>query len=264
MAQVCELVTEPASSEQSLHLHEPTTHVFLGANGDTDQVEGWHLDTGATSHMTGRAAAFSELDHAVQGTVWFDDGFVIPIQGRGIVTFTSKTGEQIKLVGVLYIPRLKNNIIYLGQLDERGCKVEINNGVLTVWDRRCRLLVKIHRSKNRLYILRSNVADGVCLRIRQGEDEVDEQWHARYGHIGYDVLHQLSHQDMVIGLLEVEKKGVCDTCIVTKQRCAPFPTKANYQATAALDLVHGDLCGSISPATLGGRRYILLLVDDAT
>jgi transposase InsO family protein len=104
----------------------------------------------------------------------------------------------------------------------------------------------------------------VCLRIRQGEDEVDEQWHARYGHIGYDVLHQLSHQDMVIGLLEVEKKGVCDTCIVTKQRCAPFPAKANYQATAALDLVHGDLCGSISPATLGGRRYILLLVDDAT
>jgi transposase InsO family protein len=69
---------------------------------------------------------------------------------------------------------------------------------------------------------------------------------------------------MVIGLPEVEKKGVCDTCIITKQRRAPFPTKANYQAATALDLVHGDLCGPISPATPSGRQYILLLVDDTT
>jgi hypothetical protein len=26
--------------------------------------------------------------------------------------------------------------------------------------------------------------------------------------------------------------------------------------------VHGDLCGPVTPATLGGRRYFLLLVDD--
>jgi adenine/guanine phosphoribosyltransferase-like PRPP-binding protein len=26
--------------------------------------------------------------------------------------------------------------------------------------------------------------------------------------------------------------------------------------------VHGDLCGPVTPATPGGRRYFLLLVDD--
>ena len=26
--------------------------------------------------------------------------------------------------------------------------------------------------------------------------------------------------------------------------------------------MHGDLCGSVTPATPGGRRYFLLLVDD--
>jgi hypothetical protein len=111
---------------------------------------------------------------------------------------------------VLYISRLKNNIISLGQLDERGCKVEINKGVLRVWDHHCRLLVKIHRGKNRLYILRSNAANGVCLGVKQGEDGVDERWHPHYGHNGYDALQQLSQQDMVIGLPEVEKKGVCE------------------------------------------------------
>jgi transposase InsO family protein len=31
-----------------------------------------------------------------------------------------------------------------------------------------------------------------------------------------------------------------------------------------LDLVHGDLCGPVTPATPGGRHYFLLLVDDAS
>jgi transposase InsO family protein len=31
-----------------------------------------------------------------------------------------------------------------------------------------------------------------------------------------------------------------------------------------LELVHGDLCGPVKPATPGGRHYFLLLVGDAT
>jgi transposase InsO family protein len=69
---------------------------------------------------------------------------------------------------------------------------------------------------------------------------------------------------MVTGLPEIEEKQGCDTCIVTKHRRAPFPAKAKYRVGAALDLVHGDLCGPISPATPAGRRFFLLLVDDAT
>jgi transposase InsO family protein len=69
---------------------------------------------------------------------------------------------------------------------------------------------------------------------------------------------------MVIGLSAIEEKQGCDTCIITKQRRAPFPAKANYRADAPLDLVHGDLCGPITPATPSGRCFFLLLVDDAT
>ncbi|KAL8134233.1 hypothetical protein AgCh_009329 [Apium graveolens] len=36
----------------------------------------------------------------------------------------------------------------------------------------------------------------------------------------------------------------------------------NYRAKLALELVHADLCGPISPTTAGGNRYFLLLVDD--
>ncbi|KAM0826515.1 hypothetical protein ACQ4PT_068834 [Festuca glaucescens] len=55
---------------------------------------------------------------------------------------------------------------------------------------------------------------------------------------------------------------LCDVCVLTKQRRLPFPQQASFRAKEKLELVHGDLCGPVTPATPGGRRYFLLLVDD--
>ena len=55
-----------------------------------------------------------------------------------------------------------------------------------------------------------------------------------------------------------------DTCVVTKLKHQPFPCQASYRTTEQLELEHGDLCGPVSPATPGGQRYFLLLVDNAT
>jgi hypothetical protein len=54
----------------------------------------------------------------------------------------------------------------------------------------------------------------------------------------------------------------CDVCVVTKKRRLPFPQWARFRAKERLELVHGDLCGPVTLATPGGRRYFLLLVDD--
>jgi len=70
---------------------------------------------------------------------------------------------------------------------------------------------------------------------------------------------------MVRGLPLIEHAGeLCDSCLAGKQRRLPFPKKASYRAGDTLELVHGDLCGPITPATHGGRRYFLLLVDDCS
>jgi hypothetical protein len=41
-----------------------------------------------------------------------------------------------------------------------------------------------------------------------------------------------------------------------------IPTAAKFREHGTLDLVHGDLYGPITPATPGGHRHFLLLVDD--
>jgi hypothetical protein len=42
----------------------------------------------------------------------------------------------------------------------------------------------------------------------------------------------------------------------------PFPQQSSFRAKERLELVHGDLCGPVTPATPRGRHYFLLLVDD--
>lgn len=55
---------------------------------------------------------------------------------------------------------------------------------------------------------------------------------------------------------------ICDGCIIGKLHRSPFPQKAIFRAKEPLELIHGDLCGPISPPTYGGNKYFMLLVDD--
>ena len=68
---------------------------------------------------------------------------------------------------------------------------------------------------------------------------------------------------MVRGLPHIKHGGeLCDRCLVGKQRRLPFLKAAKYRVADALELVHGDLCGPITPVTNNGRWYFFLLVDD--
>jgi transposase InsO family protein len=59
-------------------------------------------------------------------------------------------------------------------------------------------------------------------------------------------------------------KQFCNTCVLAKHHRGVFPKQSKNHSDKALDLVHSDLCGPVKPVTPGGRRYFLLLVDDAT
>ena len=136
-------------------------HVYLAKEDHRDDT--WFLDTGASNHMTGKLTAFAELDYAINGTVKFEDGSVVDIKGRGTVLFACTDGEHRALTDVYYIPQLRSNIVSLGQLDENGCHVAIRGGFLRLWDRRQRLLAKVPRARNRMYVVTLDIAKPVCL-----------------------------------------------------------------------------------------------------
>ncbi|WVZ83399.1 hypothetical protein U9M48_030555 [Paspalum notatum var. saurae] len=159
----------PPAAVPAIHINEDNLFVHLG-DGRERECTRWILDTGATNHMTSLRSAFSELDTGVHGTIKFDDGSVIGIEGRGTVLFNCKNGEHQALTGVYHIPRLTANIVSLGQLEEDGFKILLENGFLRIWDqRRRRLLAKVPRAANRLYQLTVDIAKPVCLAA-QGTD----------------------------------------------------------------------------------------------
>jgi hypothetical protein len=128
-------------------------------------------------------------------------------------------------------------------------------------DRHHHLLAKITRGTNRLYVLNVQVAQPLCLAARRDDEAC--QWHERFEHLHFETLKRLSAKGMVRGLPSLyHVEQFCDVCVLTKQRRLPFPQQSSFRAKERLKLVHGDLRGPMTPATPGGRRYFLLLIDD--
>jgi hypothetical protein len=138
--------------QQQVHLDKTKAHAFLDTTlTANDRLEGWYLDTGVMNHMTDRGKVFSELDRAVQGTVKFEDDFIVNICGKGTIIFFGLYGEHKVFTGVYYIPWLRNSITIIGQMDEGDLCVLNEGGVLKIWDRQRCLLAQVQRNKNWMY-----------------------------------------------------------------------------------------------------------------
>ena len=80
------VVKGPGKALKAVYLDEPCAQVHLGRVGG-EQEQRWYLDSGASNHMTGSKAAFSELNDVVTGTVKFNDGSRVVIRGHGTIIF---------------------------------------------------------------------------------------------------------------------------------------------------------------------------------
>ena len=260
--------TETERSDIALYMHEI---VFLNEEkvipkkleADNKEKGMWYLDNGASNHMTGEKSYFAQLNENIKGKVKFGDGSYVDINGKGSILFEAKTGEQKLLKDIYYIPELKSNILSLGQATEQGCEVRMRDNYLTLRDPSGRLLVKVLRSPNRLYKISLQAGKPTCLLTRLKEEPW--KWHARLGHISFKTIKTMATKEMVYGLPEItEEKKICDSCLVGKQTRQSFPSSTTYRSSNALELLHADLCGPISPATLSHNRYIFVIIDDCT
>jgi hypothetical protein len=252
---------EEAPDQKQVELSEEHILAQIGASNEHRDHQRWILDTGATNHMTGARKALSEVDSRIWRSVKFGDGSAIEIEGCGTIPFVSKGGEHQWLTGVYLIPPLKANIVSLGHLEEGGCHIYIEHRFLKIYDEHWRVLTRVSCIVNHLYILELTIDQPICLATRA--DESLWKWHARFEPLNFPALQKIFRGDMVRGLPAIsEVNRLCNGCIISKQRRAPFPSKSSYRVDEALELVHGDLCGPIKLATSGGKTMFLLMVDD--
>lgn len=99
-------------------------------------------------------------------------------QGEGTILFPCRNSDHRALTDAYYIPCMCSNIISLGQLDENGCHIDICHGFLKVFDRQQRLLARLPRERNRMYVVAHNIAKPACLAAVHTDDSW--WWHAHY------------------------------------------------------------------------------------
>jgi len=87
-------------------------------------------------------------------------------------------------------------------------------------------------------------------------------WHRRLAHVGMGTLKKLMKKEMIRVLKDVTfKDKLCSACQVGKQ-VANTHTKAFLSTSRVLELLHMDLFGPTTYASLGGNKYCLVIVDD--
>ncbi|GKE00880.1 retrovirus-related pol polyprotein from transposon TNT 1-94 [Tanacetum coccineum] len=89
-------------------------------------------------------------------------------------------------------------------------------------------------------------------------------WHRRLSHLNFSTINQITSKYLLDGLLKFKynKDHLCSACEQGKRKKASLPPKLVPSTKSKLKLLHMDLCGSMRVASINGKKYILVIVDD--
>nr|GFB68489.1 retrovirus-related Pol polyprotein from transposon TNT 1-94 [Tanacetum cinerariifolium] len=89
-------------------------------------------------------------------------------------------------------------------------------------------------------------------------------WHQRLSHRNFDTINDLAKNDLVSGLpkFKYHKEHLYPSCEQGKSKRASHPPKPVPNYRQRLHLLHMDLCGPMRIASINGKWYVLVIVDD--
>nr|GFA00710.1 hypothetical protein [Tanacetum cinerariifolium] len=109
----------------------------------------------------------------------------------------------------------------------------------------------------------TNCLNPICLMAKASTSHA-WLWHRHLSHLNFDTINLLSKNDIVVGLpkLKFVKDHLCSSCELGKAKRKSFHTKLTPSLKRRLQLLHIDLCGPMRVASINGKRYVLVIIDD--
>ncbi|PLW33189.1 hypothetical protein PCANC_23529 [Puccinia coronata f. sp. avenae] len=234
----------------------PSTIDYAYYTGTRASSESVVLDSGASKHMFNSLRFFTSTQPArvaiVTGNGHEATKMMATRQGEATLIIGGRT---VLLRNALYVPKLSTNLISFAQLIRDRAEVQSLNGKLQVTLNGSHVM-KVN-SKNNIFELEDvQTLESTALLSRTEENPLTV-WHNRLGHARTARIREAIGDSNLKGTL------VCDACLTGKMTKLPF--KGHFSETEApMQVIHGDLVGPISPASNGGGRYFLTLVDQHT
>ena len=225
----------------------------------------WFLDSGCSNHMSGDQRLFTDLNTNFKHSVKLGNDKRLEVVGKGNVKLVL-SGAAYTIRDVYYIPELKNNLLSLGQLQEKDVTIIIQRGVCKMFHEERGLIAESKMSRNRMFMIIDQAGDREIMQqrcLQTTAEDMTKIWHERYGHLSFSGLKTLQSKEMVRDLPYFDAQHfTCTDCLVGKQSRNPIPKKSTWRAKEVLELIHSDICGPISPMTASGKRYVLCFIDD--
>ncbi|GKD81875.1 retrovirus-related pol polyprotein from transposon TNT 1-94 [Tanacetum coccineum] len=218
------------------------------------------VDSGCTKHMTGNISILCNFIEKYLGTVRFGNDQFAPILGYGDLV-----QGNITINRVYYIKDLNHNLFSVGQFCDADLEVSFCKSTCFVRDLQGNDLLIGNRGSD-LYTIslqETTSSTPICLMAKASPTQA-WLWHRRFSHLNFDYINLLSKKDVVIGLTKLKyvKDQLCSSCEVSKAKRSSFKTKTVPSSKGQLNLLHMDLCGPMRVASINGKKYILVIVDD--
>ena len=159
----------------------------------------WFLDLGCSNHMCANKEWFSDLDEEFRHSVKLGNNSKMAVLGKGNIRLQIAGVTQV-ITDVFYIPELKNNLLSVGQLQERGVAILIQHGVCRVYHPKKGLIMQTTMSANMMFILLARILPKAPTCFQTILEDNTHLWHCRYGHLSFKGLRTLQYKQMVRGL----------------------------------------------------------------
>ncbi|GKC22370.1 retrovirus-related pol polyprotein from transposon TNT 1-94 [Tanacetum coccineum] len=194
------------------------------------------------------------------GTVHFGNDQFVPILGYGDLVQGNTMINR-----VYYVKGLNHNLFSVGQFCDADLEVAFRKSTCFVRDLQGNDLLTGNRGSD-LYTIslqETTSSTPICLMAKASPTQA-WLWHRRLSHLNFDYINLLSKKDVVIGLpkLKYVKDQLCSSYEVSKAKRSSFKTKTVPSSKGRLNLLHMDLCGPMRIASINGKKYILVIVDD--
>ncbi|GJS94866.1 retrovirus-related pol polyprotein from transposon TNT 1-94 [Tanacetum coccineum] len=220
----------------------------------------WCVDSGCSKHMTGNLKLLINFVWKFLGTIRFENDHVAAILG-----FDDLQWGNILITKVCFIEGLGHNLFLVGQFCDSDLEVAFKRNTYFVRNLEGVDLLKGNRTTN-LYTINLHEmasASPICL-IARATSTKSWLWHQRLSYLNFDTINDLARNDLVTGLpkFKYHKEHLCPSCKQGKSKRASHPPKLVSNSKKRLHLLHMDLCGPMRIASINGKRYVLVIIDD--
>ncbi|GJV60604.1 retrovirus-related pol polyprotein from transposon TNT 1-94 [Tanacetum coccineum] len=255
-----EFISDMNASSKSKSVKKAKKKEEWKPTGKVIQIVLWYLDSRCSKHMIGDRSQLTNFVHKFLGTVKFSNNQIAKIMGYGDYQI-----GNIKIPRVYYVERPGHNLFSVGQFCNSNLELAFRKHTCFVCNLEGVDLLLGSRETNIYTLSIGDMMASFPIGLLSKASKT-KSWlcYRRLSHLNFGAINHLAKNGLGGGLpkLKFEKDHLCSACAIGKSKKQSHKPKSKDTNQEKLYLLQMDLCGPMRVASINGKKYILVIMDD--